>query len=153
MGGSVWPPHGPGYVLVGDAAGMVNPSTGEGIAYAYETGRIAAAHVHAALESGAEDLPAYAGELQRTYGAFHQVGRGLVNLIAEPGRMEKLVGRTMASDHRLRFAVTLLLNLDDPSVRTVDQYALRGLLRLARATRWEPRPAPRTPLLSAVPRP
>src|ERR671914_614091 len=45
MGASVWPPVGPGFVIAGDAAGMINPCNGEGIAYAYETGRMAADHI------------------------------------------------------------------------------------------------------------
>ena len=42
MGGSVGPRPGPGWLLVGDSAGTVNPFNGEGIDYAYETGRMAA---------------------------------------------------------------------------------------------------------------
>ena len=38
MGGSVGPKSGPTYLVVGDAAGSVNPFNGEGIDYAYETG-------------------------------------------------------------------------------------------------------------------
>lgn len=154
MGGSVWPPDGRGYVLVGDAAGMINPATGEGIAYAYETGRIAARHVHAALETGARILPGYTGELERIYGTYHQVGRGLVNLIADPRRMDRLMERTMATDRRLQLALTLLLNLHDPSMRTLDQFAVRALLRLASATRWEPPPTSQgLELAAAMPRP
>ena len=39
----------PGLLLIGDAAGAVNPFNGEGIAYAMETGEIAAELVHEAL--------------------------------------------------------------------------------------------------------
>ena len=39
----------PGMLLVGDAAGAVNPFNGEGIAYAMETGEMAAELVHEAL--------------------------------------------------------------------------------------------------------
>ena len=41
MGGSVGPKAGPTYLVVGDAAGSVNPFNGEGIDYAYETARMA----------------------------------------------------------------------------------------------------------------
>ena len=43
MGGSVGPKAGPSYLVIGDAAGSVNPFNGEGIDYAYETARMAAA--------------------------------------------------------------------------------------------------------------
>ena len=42
MGGSVGPKVGPTWIVVGDAAGSINPFNGEGIDYAYETGRMAA---------------------------------------------------------------------------------------------------------------
>lgn len=153
MGSSVWPAHGPGYVLVGDAAGMINPSTGEGIAYALETGRAAARHLDAALGAGESDLRGYSREVAKTYGAHYRVGRGLTRLIADPARMERLVDRTMATDRRLRFAATLLLNLDDPSTHTLDQYGARALTWFARATRWEPACPMSTPQPAAGTRP
>ena len=52
MGGSVGPKAGPTYLVVGDAAGTVNPFNGEGIDYAYETGRLAAEVLHEALSTG-----------------------------------------------------------------------------------------------------
>ena len=42
----------PGMLLIGDAAGAVNPFNGEGIAYAMETGEVAAELVHEALVQG-----------------------------------------------------------------------------------------------------
>ena len=39
------PTHAPNVLLVGEAAGLVNPLTGEGIDYALESGRIAARHI------------------------------------------------------------------------------------------------------------
>lgn len=41
--------HAPNVLLVGEAAGLVNPLTGEGIDYALESGRIAAQHAAAML--------------------------------------------------------------------------------------------------------
>ena len=49
---SVGPHAGPTYLVVGDAGGAINPFNGEGIAYAYETGRMAAGAVHDALATG-----------------------------------------------------------------------------------------------------
>ena len=49
MGLSVRPRIGPNVLVVGDAAGSINPFNGEGIAYGYETGRLAAACVGRAL--------------------------------------------------------------------------------------------------------
>ena len=52
MGGSVSPNVGPTWVVVGDAAGTINPFNGEGIDYAYETGRMAAGLLDEALRTG-----------------------------------------------------------------------------------------------------
>ena len=49
-GGSVTPKAGPTWIVAGDAAGSINPFNGEGISYAYETGRMVADAVHEALE-------------------------------------------------------------------------------------------------------
>ncbi len=46
------PTFGPNTLLVGEAAGLVNPLTGEGIDYALESGMIAAEHVVRGLTSG-----------------------------------------------------------------------------------------------------
>ena len=43
---------GPGYLLVGDAAGLIDPFTGEGIANAMYSGRVAATAAAAAIKSG-----------------------------------------------------------------------------------------------------
>ena len=65
MGGSVGPKAGPTWLVVGDAAGTVNPFNGEGIDYAYETGRMAAEVLHEALDrarpAGAHHLRAAPG--------------------------------------------------------------------------------------------
>jgi flavin-dependent dehydrogenase len=46
------PTHAPNTLLVGEAAGLVNPLTGEGIDYALESGRIAAQHAADMLARG-----------------------------------------------------------------------------------------------------
>jgi geranylgeranyl reductase family protein len=55
------PTFGTRTLLVGEAAGLVNPLTGEGIDYALESGQMAADHMAAAFDSGFGDewLPAY----------------------------------------------------------------------------------------------
>ena len=52
MGGSVNPKVGPTWIVVGDAAGSINPFNGEGIDYAYETGRMAAGLLDETLRTG-----------------------------------------------------------------------------------------------------
>nr|MBA2428078.1 NAD(P)/FAD-dependent oxidoreductase [Actinomycetota bacterium] len=132
MGGSVWPPHGPGFVLTGDAAGMINPCNGEGIAYGYETGRIAARHIDEALRFGSSaSLEGYTKELKETYGAYYRLGRRFVDLIGHPVLMEKLVSAGMHSKTFMSFVLTLLANLEDERAHGAEQRSIKMLKALA----------------------
>ena len=132
MGGSVWPPHGPGFVLVGDAAGMINPCNGEGIAYGYETGRIAGRHIDEALrDGGSPSLESYTEDLKATYGPYYRLGRKFVARIGNPQLMEKLVSLGMRSKRMMNAALTILANLEDPDAKNIDQKGLRMMKKLA----------------------
>jgi geranylgeranyl reductase family protein len=64
------PTFAPGVLLVGEAAGLVNPLSGEGIDYALESGRIAAEHGARLLASGDLSTPrlaAYDAALRRRF--------------------------------------------------------------------------------------
>jgi menaquinone-9 beta-reductase len=132
MGHSIWPPHGPGFVLTGDAAGMINPCNGEGIAYAYETGRIAGRHIDDALRFGSSrSLEGYTRELTETYGPYYRLGRRFVKLIGHPVLMEKLVSAGMRSQRVMDFALTVLANLEDSTAHNGQQKGLKLLKKLA----------------------
>ncbi len=132
MGASVWPPHGAGFLLVGDAAGMINPCTGEGIAYGYETGRMAARHIDEALRAGSSpSLPGYTDELKETYGSYYRLGRGFDKLIGYPGVMAPLVSTIIRSQTIMNFAVTMLTNLEDERAHDANQRGFRLLKWLA----------------------
>ena len=132
MGQSVWPPVGPGFVMTGDAAGMINPCNGEGIAYGYETGRIAARHVDEALRrGGSPSLDGYARELEQTYGAYYRLGRRFVKVIGHPALMDRLVSMAMNSRQMMEFALTMLANLEDVRLGGMTQKGFRFMKRLA----------------------
>lgn len=132
MGGSVWPPHGPGFVLVGDAAGMINPCNGEGIAYGYETGAIAARHLDEALRGGGSPaLETYTRELLDTYGPYYRLGRRFVKVIGHPRLMETLVSLGMRSKTVMSFALTMLANLEDRRAHNAQQKGFKLLKWLA----------------------
>jgi geranylgeranyl reductase family protein len=64
------PTYGERLLLVGEAAGLVNPVTGEGIDYALESGKLAAKHLVAMFEAGdfsAQRLGAYDAQLRAAY--------------------------------------------------------------------------------------
>ena len=132
MGGSVWPPHGPGFVLTGDAAGMINPCNGEGIAYAYETGRIAGRHIDEALRDGSPPVvDGYTAELEAIYGPYYRLGRRFVKVIGHPAIMEWLVGFGMRRRAVMDFALVVLANLEDTKAGNVNQRLLKGLKKIA----------------------
>jgi geranylgeranyl reductase family protein len=132
MGQSVWPAHGPGFILVGDAAGMINPCNGEGIAYGYETGRIGARHIDEALRSGGDPaLAGYTRELEEVYGPYYRLGRRFTKLIGHPELMERLVSMGMRSKKVMSFALTFMANLEDEKRNGVQQFGLRALKKIA----------------------
>ncbi|MBC7247285.1 MAG: geranylgeranyl reductase family protein [Actinobacteria bacterium] len=73
MGGAV--PRRANVVLVGDAASLTNPVSGEGIAYALESGRWAAEAIASALRGNDPGLlAAYPCALERHYGKYFRAG-------------------------------------------------------------------------------
>jgi geranylgeranyl reductase family protein len=82
----------PGILVAGDAAGITNPFTGEGIGYAMESGELAARLIGRALAGGADPSEAYADELRRRYERPFRAGRGFVRLISRP-RVASLAAR------------------------------------------------------------
>ena len=132
MGASVAPPHGPGFLLAGDAAGFINPCNGEGIAYGYETGRIAARHIDDALRAGSSPvLAGYTEELKETYGAYYRLGRRFVRLIGHPWLMEKVVSLGMNSKAVMSFAFSMLANLEDSKATNAEQRGFKFMKLLA----------------------
>lgn len=133
MAFSVGPRVGPNWVLVGDAAGAINPFNGEGIAYAYETGRIAARHVSAALGGG--DLAALHGydrELDHLYGLYYRVARAFVRLIGHPQAMRMLTRTGLRSRTLMEWVLRVMANLLRPDERGGAEAAYRVVESLVR---------------------
>ncbi len=134
MAGSVKPAVGPNWVLAGDAAGMVNPFNGEGIAYAYETGRLAARHVHRALAAGDLTLlQDYRQELADRFGLYHRVGRAFSRAIGRPGVMRALTRVGLRSRPLMEWALRVMAGLLDPAERGAGAAAYRLIERIVQA--------------------
>ncbi|GAA4104268.1 geranylgeranyl reductase family protein [Nonomuraea soli] len=107
-----------GLVLVGDSGGAINPFNGEGIAYAMETGEIAAEVIARALKAPgrAEQeriLRTYPKTLKDAYGGYFTLGRLFVEAIGKPGLMSFGVRHGLPHPRLMRFALKLLGNLTD----------------------------------------
>ena len=127
MGGAVSGVAGPNWMLVGDAAGCVNPLNGEGIDYGLETGRLAADFLQS---SEAADMTlAWPALLQRHYGRGFSVARRLGLLLTVP-RFLPLAGPLgMRSQRLMDIAVRVMGNL----VTDEDADAVARLWRAAGA--------------------
>jgi geranylgeranyl reductase family protein len=112
MGGSVTPNVGPTWVLVGDAAGTINPFNGEGIDYAYETGRLAARLVGEALATGdGMALQQYPRLLQEEYGLYFKVARVFARVIGNPELLARLTQVGMHSRTLMEWVLRIMANL------------------------------------------
>ena len=85
--------YGQGVMTVGDAASLIHPISGEGVGYAIESGRLAAAWSHEAhgrKDYSATILSGYARQLRRQRAREHLSGHALVNLMPNMDLLEPL---------------------------------------------------------------
>jgi menaquinone-9 beta-reductase len=105
----------PGLMVIGDAAGVVNPFNGEGIAYAMETAKIAAAVADEALASGdPRALKAYIARLNEAYEGYFIMGRVFTRILGKDGVMGALTKYALPNRVMMQFAFRILGNLTDP---------------------------------------
>ncbi len=136
MGFNRTPAYYRGLMLAGDAAGMVNPFNGEGIAYAMECGEILARVIAQALgrPSRAETdrvLRAYPQALRDAYGGYYAIGRLFVQLIGRPELMRYATRKGMSRPALMRFALKLLANLSEPRGGDASDRVISAMTRLA----------------------
>ncbi len=82
-------------LLVGDAASMTNPISGEGISYALESGKLAGESVLASLEAGTEDaFPRYERSLREKYDIYFRNGWLCIRYGNNPIVMNPLIWTT-----------------------------------------------------------
>jgi geranylgeranyl reductase family protein len=133
MGMSVGPHAGPTWLVVGDAGGTINPFNGEGIAYAYESGRMAAEAVTLALVSGdGMALQTYEKQLQENYALYYKVARAFVKVIGRPEIMRTLVTTGMRSRSLMEWVLRIMANILRPDELGPAEAAYRALAVLAR---------------------
>ncbi|MGV1035488.1 MAG: geranylgeranyl reductase family protein [Candidatus Nanopelagicales bacterium] len=138
MGFNRQPHYTRGLLLVGDAGGMVNPFNGEGIAYAMESGAIAAEVIAAALaretsSQREQELLTYPRILKDTYGGYYTIGRYFVKLISEPRVMRLATQRGLSHERAMKVVLKLLANLTDPRGGDTTDRVLNALAKVAPA--------------------
>jgi menaquinone-9 beta-reductase len=118
MGFNRTPHYTRGLLLAGDAGGMVNPFNGEGIAYALDSGEIAARVIAQALArpdaAGRERvLQTYPQQLKDAYGGYYTLGRVFVELIGKPSFMQFATRHGVKRRWVMQFTMKLLGNLTE----------------------------------------
>jgi flavin-dependent dehydrogenase len=133
MGLAVGPSVGATWLTTGDAAGAINPFNGEGIAYAYETGRYAAEAVGTALATGdAMALQGYEDRLRAEFDLYFRVARAFVKIIGHPQLMRIMVGTGMRSRTLMEWVLRIMANLLRPDELGAAEAAYRAVAALAR---------------------
>ena len=134
MAGSVNPKAGPNYLVVGDAAGSVNPFNGEGIDYAYETGKMAADLVAEAIATGDGGVIwRYPEMLEENYGAYFHVARLFARIIGKPALLRELTRIGMQSRPAMEWALRIMANLMDPDDPGPAEYIYKVAARASMA--------------------
>jgi menaquinone-9 beta-reductase len=140
MGGAVGPNNGPTHLVVGDAAGSVNPFNGEGIDYAYETGRLAADVLSEALVTrNGLALRRYPETIEREFGLYFKVARTFVKIIGQPALMRELTRVGMHSRSLMEWVLRIMANLLRPDEIGPAEAAYKVVAQMARLI-----PEPRT---------
>ncbi len=138
MGFNRQPHYARGMLLVGDSGGMVNPFNGEGIAYAMESGEIAAQTIAQALARPTVDareraLQGYPQVLKQTYGGYYTVGRLFVKAIGDDRVMRLATRHGLPHPVLMRFVLKLMANLTDTRGGDAMDKVVNALSRLAPA--------------------
>jgi geranylgeranyl reductase family protein len=138
MGFNRVPHYTRGVLLVGDCGGMVNPFNGEGIAYAMESGELAAEIAVQALSRAAgpdreRAFAAYPAELKARYGGYYRLGTWFVKLIGHPQVMRAATKHGMPHPVLMRFMLKLLANLTDPRGGDAMDRVINAMTRVAPA--------------------
>ena len=132
MGLAIGPRVGANTMIIGDAAGAVNPFNGEGIAYAYETGRLSAGVLGEALLADSPSMLAlYDERIELAYGDYYKVARAFVRLISEPKILTVCLSVGLRIEPLMRELLTIMANLMRNDKKGPAEVGYRALSRLA----------------------
>jgi len=124
---------GSNWVAIGDAAGAINPWNGEGISYAYETGRIAAGHVGQAIAEGDLGLlRRYPQHLEDEYGLYYKMARIFVKLIGNPPVMRTLAHTGLRNKPLMEWTLKVMSNLLDEDDKHMGERTYDALAAIVR---------------------
>ena len=138
MGFNRQPLYAQGLLLVGDAGGMVNPFNGEGIAYAMESGRLAAEVIAQAFarqtDAGREKvLQSYPRVMKDALGGYYTLGRGFAKMIGNPEIMRLAVKYGLPRTTMMKYLLKIMANLAEPHGGDAGDRLIYALSKMAPA--------------------
>ncbi|MGV9888012.1 geranylgeranyl reductase family protein [Streptomyces sp. NPDC003395] len=124
-----------GVLLTGDAGGMINPLSGEGIDYAMESGRLSADTVTRALARPTpaqreQVLQSYPHLVRSSYGSYFTLGRLIVQALNHPTIMKAVATHSMRHPALRALMFKLWTNLADPHSKDTLDRVITTLQRL-----------------------
>ena len=136
MGFNRTPLYADGLLLVGDAAGMVNPFNGEGIDYALEAARVGADVIGQALarpsDAGRERvLAAYPRIMKAELGGYFTLGRWFAHAIGNPEVMRLATTYGLPRTALMRFLLKVMANLPEEHGGRFDDRLITALSKMA----------------------
>ncbi len=136
MGFNRQPHYDRGLLLVGDAGGMVNPFNGEGIAYAMESGRLAAEVVAQAFarqdDAGRERvLQSYPTVMKDALGGYYTLGRWFAKAIGNPEVMRLATKYGLPRTTLMKFLLKVMANLPEQHGGRADDRLIHALSTMA----------------------
>ncbi|MDF2093172.1 geranylgeranyl reductase family protein [Knoellia sp. 3-2P3] len=136
MGFNRQPHYDRGLLLVGDAGGMVNPFNGEGIAYAMESGRLAAEVIAQAFARGDDAqrervLRSYPGVMKDALGGYYTLGRYFAKMIGNPEVMRLATKYGLPRTTLMKFLLKVMANLAEPHGGDASDRLITALSKMA----------------------
>jgi len=140
MGGAVSGVAGPNWIVIGDAAGCVNPLNGEGIDYGLETGRVGAELMDEAGTTRLDLEQAWPLLLTTHYGEAFSIARRLAGIFTLPGLLPKAGPIGMRSYGLMTIALRVMGNFitdeDRDATARVWRWAGRQSVKLDHRPPW-----------------
>jgi len=134
MAFSVGPKVGRNWIAIGDASGAVNPFNGEGIDYAYETGRLASGFITEALATADPmHLRRYEDALEDEYGDYHRVARAFVIAVGNPVIMKTLTSVGIRSRPLMEWVLKVMANLLEPEEYGMAERVYHAIEKIVKA--------------------
>ena len=119
--------HGPGWVAIGDAAGLVNPMNGEGIDYGLESGLLAADRFLADPATAPATYDRIVGE---RYDAFLRTGRRFSFLIGHPWILRSGLRLAVGTQGIANITLQVMGNLVEPDTPGAGGWVMRAAHRV-----------------------